>query len=215
MAVVDNTDWKAEMQRDYCDPVCHAFFGPDADISPVDDDRPSAVSGPASADRIIDSPDGQTTIMQRVRPKASVNGQVRQPDFSLRDADDYRDEIGPLLDAWRSRSALPDYIAFGVGAATTKQRCLSQGLDTMLIVDLPALIRAIATDRLSAAHVHDIEPGVQARFFQINQLRSNGLIDCDVQQPDIQTAWKVGPAACEFPTPTDQSTQRDASLSDF
>jgi hypothetical protein len=216
MAVTDSSSWKHKMQRRYCEPVYQAFFRPDADVIAVDDSRTTTDCDTLRVDKIVNNTDGQTKIAQRIRTKSSVNGKVRPPDFSLRDADDNRDEIGPLIDAWQSGSSIPDYYAFVIGAATTKRGCLRQGLEAMLFIDLPALMRAIATDRLSASNIHSVEPRVRARFYPIRQLRSQDLVAGDVWQPDIRSAWQDGSITPEFPCAADDAdADRDASLFDF
>lgn len=215
MATTDSGNWKHRMQRRYCEPVYQAFFRPDADVVAIDDSRTPDCET-LGVDKIVNNADGQTMIAQRIRTKSEVHGKVRPPDFSLRDADDQRDEIGPLLDAWRSGSSIPDYYSFVIGATTTQRGCLDQGLEAMIFIDLPAMIRAIATDRLSASNVHRVEPGVRARFYPIRQLRSKDLVAGDIWQPDIQAAWGDDRIGSEYPCAADDAdTDRDASLFDF
>jgi len=221
MSFASRTNWTQRMQTRYCDPVYQALWRPDADVAAIDAESGTSAAATAmdrsGVDKLIQTSDSAIYLSQRIRTLSKFQGQVRPPDFSLRESTtDDPDEYRRLLSSWRNGGDVPSIYAFAVADATSKADAIDAGLRGLLLIDVQALLRAISTDRLSAANICDVEPGVRARFYPIHSLRSADVVRAEVWDPAIRTAWDDGDElASNFPRADDHDADRDASLFDF
>lgn len=220
MSFAARSNWTQQMQRRYADPVYQAYWRPDGDVTPVDAE--SGTSDAATAmdrtgvDKVIQTPDSAIYLAQRIRTLSEYRGQVRPPDFSLRESTtDDPDEYRRLLSSWRSGGDHPSIYAFAVADATSKRDAIDAGLRGLIFIDVRDLLRAISTERLSAAHVHDVEPGVRARYYPIQRLRTADVVRDEVWNPAIGTAWTDADLHRNFPNASGRDRDGDASLFDF
>jgi hypothetical protein len=209
------------MQDRYADPVYQAYWRPDGDVTPIDAESGTSAAATAmdrtGVDKVVQTPDSAIYLAQRIRTLSKYNGQERPPDFSLRESTtDDPDEYGRLLSSWRSGGDHPSIYAFGIADATSKRDAVDRGLRGLMFIDVRDLLRAIATERLSADNIHDVEPGVRARYYTIQRLRTADVVRDEVWNPAIGTAWTDADLHRNFPSARDRDRDDgDASLFDF
>ena len=221
MSFAARSNWTQQMQDRYADPVYQAYWRPAGDVTPVDAESGSSDAATAmdrtGVDKVIQTPDSAIYLAQRIRTLSEYNGQVRPPDFSLRESTtDDPDEYRRLLSSWRSGGDHPSIYAFAIADATSKRDAIDAGLRGLMFIDIRELLRAISTDRLSAANIHGVEPGVRARYYTIHSLRSADVIADEVWTPTIRSAWTDVDLHQNFPSAAGRDRRDgDASLFDF
>lgn len=126
-------------------------------------------------------------IAQRFR----TNSRQYARDFSIRieTADSDEAEYHKLLSAYRNGGNYPAVYAFGIGQATTKEKCLRSGFSKFYFIDMDVLLPAIDSNEIEASGGGRNKDGSRGLYYPIDDLWGAGCIQHSITGSDLRSCW--------------------------
>jgi hypothetical protein len=167
-----------------------------------DADDAVTVDRAGGIDAIVQTPGAAPVfVAQRVRTMRQHRSNWYRPDFSLREQTSTGDdsEFVRLMDAHRTGRDLPSIYLFGIGAGTTRDDCVDDGLTALFWIDTRQLLEAIDAGDIDADR-HRSDTGELTRYYDVDELRQNDCLRAEASGSTLQSIYAgESPDAADFP----------------
>jgi len=202
----DRKDFAAKMHRRWFAPAMTAYWDvDDGDVQLMTGDSDGAITADRAGgiDAIVQTAGAAPVfVAERVRTLRQHRSSTFRPDFSLRERTATGDdsEFVRLMDAHRTGRDLPSVYLFGIGAGTSRQDCLNDGLSALFWIDTRELLASIDAGELEADR-HRSETGELTRYYSIDDLRRCDCLRADVAGQALRTVFDdYRPVDAGFPS---------------
>jgi len=217
----DRRDWAAKMHQRWLEPAMAAYWDVDRNaIQPMFSDASDALTADRAGgiDAIVQTSGAAPVfVAQRVRTLRQYRSSIYRPDFSLRAQTSTGDdsEFVRLLDAYRTGRDLPSVYLFGIGAGTSRQSCLDDGLSALFWIDTRQLVASIDAGDIDG-ELHRSDTGERTLYYSVDDLRQHGCVRDDVAGAALQSVFEENRAADpDFPTAEGGVRTSRTTLQDF
>lgn len=218
----DRMNWSLKMQERFAIPIYKNYWSiSEAQITEVDahaETEEAAQKIDASGiDKVVEPDTGVRHVAQRFRTLTERDGQILEPDFSIRISSytDQDTEYDKLLNAYRNGGNVPKIYTFGVGASVSKQDCLQSGFKDFYFLDLHRFLKLFDQSHIDPCGSYPNGDGSKALYFDIQQLRDTDIIRTEISGNVLASCWNGCNVSNDFPTAPGIKTTGQLNLFDF
>lgn len=218
----DRMNWSLQMQKRFAIPVYKNYWSiSESQITEVDahaEDEQAAQKIDASGiDKMVEPDTGVRHLAQRFRTLSERDGQIFDPDFSIRTStyNDKETEYDKLLNAYRNGGNVPKIYTFGIGASVSKTDCLDSGFKDFYFLDLHRFLKLLDQAQIEACASYPNGDGSKALYFKIEELRDTEIVRTEISGNVLASCWNGRNVSNDFPTAPGIKTTGQLNLCDF